>query len=202
MKSSCLCRQTRIFIIIPIALLLFTAMAPPAAAVPITWNVSGEILPYTWGYMGPKPEPEGTLSGWFTYDASTQKIGEWSIMAAVNPVLAPTGLTNPFIFNPNNSTAQYGEPAVSNVIYFSENATTTWHSFVQLAFVRDLLPPNDVYLYSYPNPDGSAFVAQNPWYVGWITGQLTPTSVPEPSTLLLLAAGLMGIIGFRKKFRK
>ena len=33
-------------------------------------------------------------------------------------------------------------------------------------------------------------------------GTFTATAVPEPSTMLLMGSGLIGILGFRKKFKK
>jgi hypothetical protein len=49
--------------------------------------------------------------------------------------------------------------------------------------------------------------ALNP-YLGGLTydllngGHLIPISTPEPSTMLLLGSGLVGLVGFRRKFRK
>ncbi|MGH7993085.1 MAG: PEP-CTERM sorting domain-containing protein, partial [Limisphaerales bacterium] len=51
------------------------------------------------------------------------------------------------------------------------------------------------------NPDGTLITGRDPqWvYVYNETGTLTVTPVPEPATLGLLSAGLLGLLAFRRR---
>jgi len=213
MKQRPLNRHTKSLLILPflILLLLPFAMVPTAAADQVTWNLSGVTLAYNWQSVFETPTACGTLSGWFTYDALSQSFGNWSISAAINPLYAPAGLTNPFIFNPSNSVASFYLAAPVNNLFIKDTATGPYGSLhsMGLSLLGNLSLPIATTLYSYPDPDGSHYIA------GFVTpsnvfsylnyhvapgGQLTP-SVPEPSTLFLIGAGLVGLAGFRRKVK-
>jgi hypothetical protein len=200
MKTYRLHTHTGVWFIVAILIVLLfsTVIMSPAAAVPITWNLRSVTTSALDWSEWQTALPNGTLSGWFTFDASTQSIGNWSVSAAINPDQAPAGLTNPLIFNPTTSVARYGNftGAVPWAVGFSDNSS---RGSIHLSIISSLLTPIVVNLYCYPDPEGSYY------YNGGINfvrlGQLTP-SVSEPSTLLFLGAGMVAVIGFRRKLRK
>jgi len=54
--------------------------------------------------------------------------------------------------------------------------------------------------YSWQDPNASALIQNGLGEVG--VPSATSSPVPEPSTMLLLGSGLLGVLGFRGRFRK
>jgi hypothetical protein len=57
-------------------------------------------------------------------------------------------------------------------------------------------------LFPFPGPNPSVEGDYNAAHLIFSTLSITTQAVPIPATMLLLGSGLIGLIGFRRKFRK
>lgn len=190
------------------SLLLVTELVAPAAATPVTWNLTG--VSFVDG---------GGATGWFTYDASSSmKITDWNITAAFgNPPPPPLSVQNLASLTPA-ALASNGFAALnSTYIAFSQfdpSGLPYYALSIQTALSLDGAsgPLTIVTDPAASGPGGSGGGSSSSYNVIWssdgpyfgtnvIAGQLT-TTVLEPSSLLLLGSGLVGLcVWGRKKFK-
>ena len=57
------------------------------------------------------------------------------------------------------------------------------------------------YMFKFWTDDLASMSGSNVHF-SFVVGESTSTPVPEPATMLLLASGLVGLVGLRKRFKK
>lgn len=154
---------------------------------------------------GPMPDPYNGIIDW--------ENGVWNYYSSPQPPYNPnSGIVRTyesgFDFTPS---WQFLSPVVFNGAYFSgySDATVQMDLYygASLVYSTGLYAPSATPTFFATNYSGlvDSVVINTPrpdyWVMDDLTYNATPTPTPEPSTMLLFGAGLIGFVGLRRKFK-
>ncbi len=176
-------KQTRLIgslVLVGLMTLTFMTISLPSA--------QADIIDYTVEANPPFPAiPD--LSGTFSYDTLSMTIQSLAITL--------TNASDSFMFNTSD---------VTNLTLDGFDLSTLNPSpinvFIETNFTLGTIPsaPNDLFEYEFDPADGMANFTGESTVTGMNTTPPGP-AVPEPSTALLMATGLLGLAGYRWKQR-
>lgn len=166
------------------AILFFLAIGPAAYASPVTWTLHSVTL------------NQGTMSGFFVYDADTQTYSDWSIVVPSEPAYSIAGET----LTPINSstTGLTGDSAFE----LADNTNTDLLGFFFSNPLTDAGGPDPLVVTQTP---GGTFVTNfSVGNIDWATdgvAQGAPSDVPEPATTALWIGGAALLLGYSRRHR-
>ena len=142
---------------------------------------------FTWGYYGT------TTAG---YNITTSEMG---YMSYVN-------LGNKGYYDTSGNKPQPGWSPLPNASFIDGNGKTVSFQNLQHYFywsgTEFALNPSGAWGLYIGYGEQSWDVKDQDVYFAWAVRDGDSTPVPEPATMLLLASGLVGLVGFRKKLRR
>lgn len=140
----------------------------------------------------------GSFSGTIEINTTTEDIVSWNISMPTITAYPGSAAVGAFTFSPSNSTASFLPSTVIN--QGAPGYLTISNGQFQLTFAV----PNALVYPGLAGPvvlsggqNGSDYVAPGAGFS--IAGTITPSPVLEPSTLVLMGSGLVGLVAFRRK---
>lgn len=179
--------MTRNFVRNAVAAAVLSCASLAAQAIPITWNLSGVTF-----------NDQTTASGSFTYDASANTLSAFSITTQNGAIAGHTyDTTTASLYAPIPNSFW-----ANNALLLALNDVTY---YINLEFASALTDAGGTVALLLGDPIANG-AANASWecdncnairYV--VDGAVTSEAVPEPASIALLGAGLIGLAGLRRR---
>jgi len=140
----------------------------------------------------------GSFSGTIHINTTTGDIVSWNFSMPSIPAYPGYAAVGAFTFSPSDSTSSFLPSTVINPGAPGYLTISNGQYQVTFAVPNALVYPGVAGPVSFSGgPNGSDYAAPGAGFS--IAGTITPSPVPEPSAVVLVGSGLLGILGFRRK---